>query len=106
MNKQVGIDLGTANTLFYMKGKGIILREPSVVAKNRINGKVVSVGSDAKKMLGKTPGTIAALRPLKGGVIADFEVTAEMLHQFFQKINMGGLFNRPSVIVCMPYGIT
>lgn len=106
MNKQIGIDLGTANTLFYMKGKGIVLREPSVVAKNSISGKVVSVGSDAKKMLGKTPGTIAASRPLKGGVIADFDVTAEMLHQFFRKINMGGLFNRPNVIICIPYGVT
>ncbi len=106
MNKQIGIDLGTANTLFYMKGKGIILREPSVVAKNSVTGKVVSVGSDAKKMLGKTPGTIAALRPLKGGVIADFEVTAEMLHQFFRKIGTGGLFDRPQVIICIPYGVT
>lgn len=106
MNKQIGIDLGTANTLFYMKGKGIILREPSVVAKNKTTGKVVSVGSDAKKMLGKTPGTIAAFRPLKGGVIADFEVTAEMLHQFFRKINTGGFFNRPNVIICIPYGVT
>ena len=106
MNKQIGIDLGTANTLFYMKGKGIILREPSVVAKNSVTGKVVSVGSDAKKMLGKTPGTIAAFRPLKGGVIADFDVTAEMLHQFFRKINTGGLFNRPNVLICIPYGVT
>lgn len=106
MNKQIGIDLGTANTLFYMKGKGIILREPSVVAKNSITRKVVSVGSDAKKMLGKTPGTIAAFRPLKGGVIADFDVTAEMLHQFFRKINAGGPFNRPHVIICIPYGVT
>ncbi|MBR4295353.1 MAG: rod shape-determining protein [Clostridia bacterium] len=106
MNKQIGIDLGTANTIFYMKGKGIILREPSVVAKNKLTGKVVSVGSDAKKMLGKTPGTIAAFRPLKGGVIADFEVTAEMLHQFFRKINTGGFFNRPNVIICIPYGVT
>ncbi len=106
MNKQIGIDLGTANTLFYMQGKGIILREPSVVAKNSTTGKVVSVGSDAKKMLGKTPGTIAAFRPLKGGVIADFDVTAEMLHQFFRKINTGGFFNRPNVIICIPYGVT
>lgn len=106
MNKQIGIDLGTANTLFYMKGKGIVLREPSVVAKNSVTGKVVSVGSDAKKMLGKTPGTIAAFRPLKGGVIADFDVTAEMLHQFFRKINTGGFFNRPNVIICIPYGVT
>lgn len=106
MNKQIGIDLGTANTLFYMKGRGIVLREPSVVAKNKVTGKVVSVGSDAKKMLGKTPGTIAALRPLKGGVIADFEVTAEMLHQFFRKINTGGFFSRPNVIICIPYGVT
>lgn len=106
MNKQIGIDLGTANTLFYMKDKGIVLREPSVVAKNSATGKVVSVGSDAKKMLGKTPGTIVASRPLKGGVIADFDVTAEMLHQFFRKINMGGFFNRPNVIICIPYGVT
>lgn len=106
MNKQIGIDLGTANTLFYMKGKGIVLREPTVVAKNKVTGKVVSVGSDAKKMLGKTPGTIAALRPLKGGVIADFDVTAEMLHQFFRKINTGGFFSRPNVIICIPYGVT
>lgn len=106
MNKQIGIDLGTANTLFYMKGKGIVLREPSVVAKNKVTGKVVSVGSDAKKMLGKTPGTIAAFRPLKGGVIADFDVTAEMIHQFFRKINAGGFFSRPNVIICIPYGVT
>ncbi len=106
MNKQIGIDLGTTNTLFFMKGKGIVLREPSVVAKNSITGKVVSVGSDAKKMLGKTPGTIAAFKPLQDGVIADFDVTSQMIHQFFRKINTGGFFNRPSVIICIPYGVT
>ena len=106
MSKQIGIDLGTTNTLFFMKGKGIVLREPSVVAKNSVTGKVVSVGSDAKKMLGKTPGTIAAFKPLKDGVIADFDVTTQMIHQFFRKINTGGFFDRPSVIICIPYGVT
>lgn len=106
MNKQIGIDLGTTNTLFFMKGKGIVLREPSVVAKNSMTGKVVSVGSDAKKMLGKTPGTIAAFKPLQDGVIADFDVTTQMIHQFFRKINTGGFFDRPSVIICIPYGVT
>ena len=106
MGKKIGIDLGTANTLIYMEGKGIILRAPSVVAVEKQTGKVVAVGLEAKKMIGKTPGTITAYRPLKDGVIADFEVTSMMIHQFLHKIDAGGFFNRPSIIVCMPYGAT
>lgn len=106
MGKKIGIDLGTANTLIYMGGKGIILRAPSVVAVEKQTGKVVAVGLEAKKMIGKTPGSITAYRPLKDGVIADFDVTSMMIHQFLQKIDAGGFFNRPSVIVCMPYGVT
>lgn len=106
MGKKIGIDLGTANTLIYMGGKGIILRAPSVVAVEQQTGKVVAVGGEAKRMIGKTPGSIVAYRPLKEGVIADFEVTSMMLHQFLRKIDAGGFFNRPSVIVCMPYGVT
>lgn len=106
MGKKIGIDLGTANTLIYMEGKGIILRAPSVVAVEKQTGKVVAVGLEAKKMIGKTPGTITAYRPLKDGVIADFEVTSMMLHQFLHKIDAGSFFNRPSIIVCMPYGAT
>ncbi len=106
MGKKIGIDLGTANTLIYMEGKGIILRAPSVVAVEKQTGKVVAVGLEAKRMIGKTPGSITAYRPLKDGVIADFDVTSMMIHQFLQKIDAGGIFNRPSVIVCMPYGVT
>lgn len=106
MSKHLGIDLGTANTLVYMKGKGIILREPSVVAVDQLRKKVVAVGGDAKRMLGKTPGNIVAYKPLKDGVIADFDVTARMLHSFFNKVSAGGLISRPSVIICIPYGVT
>ena len=76
--KEIGIDLGTANTLVYVKGKGIVLREPSVVAVNNHTGQVLSVGSDAKQMIGRTPGNITAIRPMKDGVIADFEITKEI----------------------------
>lgn len=106
MGKKIGIDLGTANTLIYMGGKGIILRAPSVVAIEKQTSKVVAVGLEAKKMIGKTPGTITAYRPLKDGVIADFDVTSMMIHQFLEHIDAGGFFNRPSVIICIPYGCT
>lgn len=111
MTKHIGIDLGTANTLVYVKGKGIILREPSVVAIDSHAGgsdgpKVLAVGGEAKLMLGKTPGAITAFRPLKDGVIADFDVTAKMLHQFFKKVAGNTLFSRPKVIICIPYGVT
>jgi len=106
MGKKIGIDLGTANTMIYVEGKGIVMRAPSVVAVDKHTKKVVAVGLDAKKMIGKTPGFITAYRPLKDGVIADFDVTSMMLHKFFGIIEAGGFFNRPSVIICMPYGVT
>ncbi len=104
--KHLGIDLGTANTLVYVKGKGIVLREPSVVAVDEQENRVLAVGHNARMMIGKTPGVITAYRPLKDGVIADFEVTANMLHQFFLKACGPLVFNRPKVIVCVPYGVT
>ena len=106
MSKVIGIDLGTANTLVYVKNKGIVLNEPSVVAFDRANRKVTAVGDDAKRMLGKTPGNIIAKRPLKDGVIADFDVTTKMLRFFFDKVNASGIMSRPMVAVCIPYGVT
>lgn len=105
-SKSIGIDLGTANTLIYVKGKGIILREPSVVAIEEKSKKVLAVGREAKDMLGKTPGSIVAYRPLKDGVIAEFDVTARMLRAFFKRVTGNVLFNRPRVIICVPFGVT
>jgi rod shape-determining protein MreB len=105
-SKSIGIDLGTANTLVYMKGRGILLREPSVVAIETKSKKVLAVGNDAKNMLGKAPDTIEVFRPLKDGVIAEFEVTAKMLNAFFKRASGIIVFNRPRVIVCVPYGVT
>ncbi|MGN1409200.1 MAG: rod shape-determining protein [Eubacteriales bacterium] len=104
--KSIGIDLGTANTLVYAKGRGIVLREPSVVAVEAKTRKVVAVGSEAKLMLGKTPGSIVAMRPLQNGVIAEFDITAAMLRHFFKKISGSTIFSRPKVIICIPYGVT
>jgi rod shape-determining protein MreB len=101
----IAIDLGTANTLVYIKGKGIVLNQPSVVAINKTNGKVYAVGADAKAMLGKTPESIAAIRPLKDGVIADFEITEAMLRHFIQKVHHRKLI-APRVVVAVPSGIT
>jgi len=101
----VAIDLGTANTLVYVRGRGIVLSEPSVVAVDQRTGEVHAVGSEAKRMLGRTPGTIAAIRPLKDGVIADFDVTEEMLRHFIQKVHQGR-FAHPRVVVCVPSGVT
>ncbi len=106
MSKHLGIDLGTANTLVYMKGKGIVLREPSVVAFDQVRRRVVAVGSEAKRMIGKTPGNIIAQRPLQEGVIADFDKTASMLHSFFSSVSAGGVLTRPTVMICIPYGVT
>ena len=106
MKRDIGIDLGTANTLVHMKGKGIIANEPSVVAINQENGQVLAVGNDAKAMLGRTPGNIVAIRPLKDGVIADFEVTQAMLKYFIKKTQSGIGFLKPRVIVCVPSGVT
>ena len=101
--KNIGIDLGTANTLVFMEGKGIVLREPSVVAKNTQTGDVIAVGSEAKEMIGRTPGTIVAIRPMKDGVIADYDTTAAMLKYFIEK-TVGN--SKPSVMICVPSGVT
>lgn len=104
INKDIGIDLGTANTLVYMRGKGIIIREPSVVAVDKKAGQVRYVGQEAKDVIGRTPGSIVAVRPLKDGVIADFEMTSIMLSQFIKKALKGR--NRARVIICIPSGVT
>ena len=106
MAKIIGVDLGTANTLLCMKGKGIILRSPSVVAISKSTREIVALGKNARKMLGKTPEGILAFRPIKDGVIADFDVTAKMLRAFFEITDSISLFSRPSVIVCIPYSVT
>lgn len=105
-SKDIGIDLGTANTLVCLKGKGIILREPSVVAVDIRTDTVLAVGSQAKDMIGRTPGSIVAVRPLKDGVIADFKITAKMLQHFIRKSVKPGIFSKPRVIICMPTGVT
>ena len=105
MAKQIGIDLGTSNTLIF-KDKGIALRAPSVVSIDRYTHEVIAAGRSAKQMLGKTPGNLLALRPLKDGVITDLEVTSLMLHDFFTRLDLSSYFNRPSALVCMPYGVT
>ena len=104
--KDIGIDLGTANTLVYMRKKGIILREPSVVAVNTRTEKARFVGKDAKQVIGRTPGSIVAVRPLKEGVIADFDLTVTMLQEFIHKAMKGYLFNRARVTICIPSGVT
>ena len=105
-SKDMGIDLGTANTLVSMRGKGIVLREPSVVAIQRDTGEILAVGEEAKKMLGRTPGNIVAIRPLKDGVIADFDTTQAMLKYLIQKATGGFSFFRPRVVVGVPSGVT
>ena len=104
----MAIDLGTANTLVYVKGKGIILNEPSVVAYHIREGKkqVLAVGEDAKLMLGRTPGSIEAIRPMRDGVIADFDVAEEMIKYFIKKIHKRSWFAKPRIIVCVPHGAT
>ena len=106
--RDVGIDLGTANTLVFVKGKGIVLREPSVVAKNTHTGEIVAVGSEARNMIGRTPGSIIAIRPMKDGVIADYEITTAMIEHYMREAMKasGGSFKKPNVMVCVPYGIT
>ena len=105
-SKDVGIDLGTANTLVYMKGKGIIMREPSVVAVDTKTDEVRCVGGEAKAVSGRTPGSIVAVRPLKDGVIADFDITANMLENFLKKACGNSMFSRPRVVICIPSGVT
>ena len=105
-SNDVAIDLGTANTLVYLRGKGIVLNEPSVVAVDRTTGKVIAVGKEAKSMLGRTPDEIVAVRPLKDGVIADFEKTEDLLREFIQKALRRRTWVRPRIIICVPSGIT
>lgn len=105
-NKRIGIDLGTANTLVYLAGKGVVLNEPTVVAVRADDNKVVAVGSEAKEMLGRTPGNIVATRPLKDGVIADYVITEAMLAYFIEKVTGKNRFLKPEVMVCVPSGIT
>lgn len=106
VNKSIGVDLGTANTLVFMKGKGVIMREPSVVAVDTKNDTVKFVGNEAKAVIGKTPGSITVVRPLKDGVIADFDVTAAMLRIFIKKACGSSLIFKPTVIICIPSGVT
>lgn len=103
---EVGIDLGTANVLVYIKGKGVVLEEPSVVAINRDNNEIVAVGEEARQMLGRTPSNIIAVKPLRDGVISDYDVTERMLKYFIRKTCKSGKFFRPRIMVCVPSGVT
>ena len=105
LSKDVAIDLGTANTIIYVKGKGIVIREPSVVAIDRYTGRVVAVGNEANDMIGRTPENIIAVRPMKDGVIADFDITQSMIKSFIHKANVVNIL-KPRVVVCIPSGIT
>ena len=105
-SKDIGIDLGTANTLVCIKGKGIVMREPSVVAVDIRNDSVLAVGEQAHDMIGRTPDSIVAVRPLKDGVIADFDITATMLKHFIRKAAKPGIFSKPRIVICMPTGVT
>ena len=106
MAKDIGIDLGTANVLIYVVGKGIVLNEPSVVAVNTQSGKALAVGSEAYRMVGRTPNNIRAIRPLKNGVISDFDATEEMLSYFIDKLNVKGFISKPRTMICAPTNIT
>lgn len=104
--KDIGIDLGTANVLIYIKGQGIVLNEPSIVAIDAETKKPLAVGHEAREMFGRTPGTVKAIRPMKDGVIADFEVTEMMLNSFIKKVNGKTFFSRPRILICCPSNIT
>ena len=106
IGRDMAVDLGTANTLVYVRGRGIVLNEPSVVAINSNSGGILAVGSEAKRMIGRTPGSIVAIRPLKDGVIADFDTTERMLRYFIQKVHRRRHLAKPRLIVCVPSGIT
>ena len=106
IGRDMAVDLGTANTLVYVRGKGVVLDEPSVVTLNDTTGEVLAVGHEAKRMIGRTPDNITALRPLKDGVIADFEATEQMLRYFIQKVHRRRYFAKPRMVICVPSGIT
>ncbi len=102
----VGIDLGTASILVYVRGKGIVLREPSVVAVEKVSGRILAIGEEARRMLGRTPGTITAVRPLRDGVISNYDITERLLHYFLKKVVGTHVFFKPRVVVCVPSGVT
>src|SRR5213596_1312652 len=106
LGRDMAVDLGTANTLVYVRGRGVVLNEPSVVAINTLTGAILAVGAEAKRMIGRTPSHIRAVRPLKDGVIADFDVTEKMLRYFIQKVHRRRFLAKPRVVVCVPSGIT
>lgn len=106
IGRDMGIDLGTANTLVFVKGKGIVLDEPSIVAIDKNTNRILAVGKEAKRMVGRTPGNIVAIRPLRDGVISDFETTEKMLRYFIQRVHKNVAFARPRIIMCVPSGIT
>ena len=106
LGRDMAVDLGTANTLVYVRGRGVVLNEPSVVAINTLTGAILAVGAEAKRMIGRTPSHIQAVRPLKDGVIADFDVTEKMLRYFIQRVHKRRLLAKPRVVVCVPSGIT
>lgn len=103
---EVGIDLGTANVLVYIKGKGVVLDEPSVVAINKDTNEILAVGEEARLMLGRTPANIVAVRPLRDGVISDYDITERMLKHFIKKACGGGRFFKPKIMICVPSGVT
>src|SRR5690625_3188160 len=105
-SRDIGIDLGTANVLIHVKGKGIVLDEPAIIALDKDTGKVLEVGEAAYRMVGRTPGNIKAIRPLKEGVIADFDLTEAMLKHFIEKINVKGFLSKPRMLICCPTNIT
>ncbi|MEX2043669.1 MAG: rod shape-determining protein, partial [Patescibacteria group bacterium] len=107
-SRDIGIDLGTANTLVYVRGRGIVINEPSVVAVNKQTNQILAIGNEAKKMVGRTPGHIVATRPLVDGVVSDFEVTEQMLKYFIEKVHREGftIFPRPRVVIGIPSGVT
>jgi len=106
LGRDMAVDLGTANTLVYVRGRGVVLNEPSVVAINTQTGSIVAVGTEAKRMIGRTPAAITVIRPLRDGVIADFETTERMLRYFIQKAHKRSHFAKPRIVVCVPSGIT
>ena len=106
IGRDMAVDLGTANTLVYVRGRGVLLNEPSVVAMNVATREILAVGAEAKRMIGRTPDTITAIRPLKDGVIADFEATEQMLRFFIQRVHRRRYFAKPRLVVCVPSGIT
>jgi len=106
MNMDIGIDLGTANVLVYVKGKGIVLREPSVVAVDKDTNRVLAIGEEARRMIGRTPGNIVAIRPLREGVIADYDITETMLRHFIEKVVGRSFVFRPRIMICIPSGVT